>query len=767
MKSIRVALCVLPLALLGLFASDAGARPRRGHDTAILSVRMDVDLDAGSVALRSGKPLLPGLVFEAGFVSQDPDAHTSTLEVRLRNDSDRTLVGNVEGEFVGGSKGLDPSGIWTIPSNALRLATVSNSAQWTVYHADLRTFRIRLRLRAGVPLLANEAAVLKGEGGTRVVVPEFAIPYEALVGIHPVTSDEFASDPGEMSVLGGVDVDLEPTVFHAAAPPPNKPLIVTMRAPKLAGGTDEYFLAMEVEAEQIAETEQQSAALVPQLLLAAHALRKGSRLVSSTDILPGVFHAGRYAFVRTTPRAWVRGAVRDSRGLRSGAIVRASGSPAIAVTGADGAYALAVPSVSSVVVTALDPLRGQRGVVGGGVAPPVNSLQLDVVVAQPPVSVVLRDGVQNGGFENDDLTGWNSIGSTSIHSAPVVCSVDTAFPIEGTSMASLSTASLDVLASSLVQTFRVPAGARSLAFDYNVLSSEFTTGAPAPDSFVATIVTPGGDFEVARLVVTDPIPAFSVGDCGDGEATAQTGWISASIDLSAWSGEPATQVQLVLSVASAVDALLPTTVLVDNFRFGTVWLDVKKLELSTSTFEQAVAMTRGANSVLRQTGLNLRLRGFTPTADPGGLSNLDITPTGSGACGADISRQDIDLTPEMSQVLGLGRSTFATDLNAWMVRSLDGAGAGVGAGYAVSEDDFCSAVSLLVNGGVFLVDGASGRALVHEAGHVLLSPQSAGSPLEHNAAPGNFMISNTPPLGVVTRAQAININRVGAPLVLP
>jgi hypothetical protein len=62
--------------------------------------------------------------------------------------------------------------------------------------------------------------------------------------------------------------------------------------------------------------------------------------------------------------------------------------------------------------------------------------------------------------------------------------------------------------------------------------------------------------------------------------------------------------------------------------------------------------------------------------------------------------------------------------------------------------------------------GGGGNVLAHEFGHITIAPQTAGNALEHSAPAGNFL-STTPALGVVNRGQSANINRAGAPLLVP
>jgi len=124
--------------------------------------------------------------------------------------------------------------------------------------------------------------------------------------------------------------------------------------------------------------------------------------------------------------------------------------------------------------------------------------------------------------------------------------------------------------------------------------------------------------------------------------------------------------------------------------------------------------------------------------------------------------------------MGLARSATGTDVNAYYVGSMTENGMlGSAAGLAVGPDDFHD-IQILTNAGVILEDRALGNnlALAHEFGHLLISPDNAGSTLEHCIGPGNFLSGGCGNqvfngLGVLTRTQSSNINRAGAPLLVP
>lgn len=764
---------LLFLAFVAL-SGDALAARKRGSDVIIANVRVEVDLDAETVSVVPLHGKLDGVEFTASLFSQNALEQTATFVVSVRNESDRTLFHHVEAEVGSAPEELDPAGNWDIPFELLRVGSSTSPAQWTAYHGALRAWTMSLRLRSNVPLLAGERAAIRHPGGLSVVVPEGAIPYEAFVDVETVDAPDPVADAGDMEWLGGVRLTLLASAVHSAMPPPDLPLEIRIRSKQDPGASAEFVAALLLDAERVTEDElQQGSERFAHWLPVSHVIAKAGKLRTAAEILGGVIHPGTYGLFRAAPRLYVRGVVRDADGPRPGAIVKALHSPIVAVSDANGAYVLPVPSLASVSITALDPLRGQRGVGSAGAVGGARIVNVDVLLSPMSGEVVTRDGIRNGGFEADILTGWVSTPSAAVltstskvgvPTSPLVCSGATIEPSEANAMVSLTTVAPDLASSSLSQPFDVPAGVGTLRFDYNVLSSEFTTGTPAPDYFVATVTTPLGDMEVVRIVTDDPAGTSVIGDCGDGENWAETGWRSASVDLSLFSGGVA-RLRLVFSVVSAIDASLPTRVLIDNVRFATLWVAPKQIAGAAGDSARSTSMTEGATQILRQAGINVRSRPLVTVPDPGGiLLLLDITLSGSSVCPDNPLRQDIYLTSAMSSLLGSARSVVPTDLNAWWVQRFTGL---VGFAYAIGPDDFCTQVTLATNGGIVLTDTVGGNGLAHEAGHIMISPEAAGHSLEHRTEPGNFMLSNTPLLGVVSREQSFNINRPTAPLLVP
>ena len=225
-----------------------------------------------------------------------------------------------------------------------------------------------------------------------------------------------------------------------------------------------------------------------------------------------------------------------------------------------------------------------------------------------------------------------------------------------------------------------------------------------------------------------------IGDCffpGGDETCGQTGWREGSVDLSAFAGtNTLLTVELLLSALDAGDNIYDTYVLMDNIRFGTVWVDAKIINGANANQDRIQADILRATEILSQAGLIVRLRNTQTIADPGGLLDIDTTSTTGPAC-AD-GRINGRLTAEETQLLGRARSTTATDMNVYYTREL------INTGFfntrffalALGPDDFCVDVNILTNSGIVMSDIFSPETLAHELGHILISPDTI--PLEHD-----------------------------------
>ena len=399
---------------------------------------------------------------------------------------------------------------------------------------------------------------------------------------------------------------------------------------------------------------------------------------------------------------------------------------------------------------------------------------------------VHRDGMRNGGFEEcvdadrdlrGSLSGWTftpRIEAVRTFREPLSGAL--LMPAEGTCMALISAAA--GLRSTLLQRFVVPAGARTLSFDFQVLGARFDGWEGSV--LEASLTTPMGEYRGTRVSADTYMNYPPVARCAitRDDDCVRTGWRTATLETSAFSvAEMPVSVTLAFTLSTRDQANGATRVLIDNVRFGTVWVHAKILEGANADVDRVQAEVRQATRVLSQAGLNVRLRGVRTIRDPGGLLDPDINwNIGDVAC-REPGQQPGHLTAGESRIVALARSRVATDLNVYYVRAGRRTIAGVPntvvplAGYALSPDEYCHDVTAETNAGVLMMDLGSGRSgvLAHEIGHLLLSPSNGLSALEHGIADRlNFMVGfNTPSRGVISREQSVNINRRHAPFVSP
>lgn len=419
----------------------------------------------------------------------------------------------------------------------------------------------------------------------------------------------------------------------------------------------------------------------------------------------------------------------------------------------------------------------------GGASTLVTGVAAGLGLADGALRFVHRDGIRNGGFEecveaDRNLTGWaSSPTSEAVRTFREPASGSVLVPTEGTCMAVIST--IAGSRATLLQRFVVPAGVRTLNFDFQVV------GARSDDwegsTLEVSVTTSAGAYRGVRVSADTYRSYPSVSRCpltrGD-DTCVPMGWRTATLETSAFAmREVPVPVTLTFVLSTLRQASGVTHALIDNVRFGTIWVDAKILEGSNADVDRAQAEVRQATRVLSQAGLNVRLRRVRTIRDPGSLLDPDINwNLGEVSC-RETSQQPGRLTAEENHVLKLARSTVSSDINVYYVRAgrrtIDGVPNTVVplAGYALGPDEYCHDVTADTNAGVFMMDLAARRSgvLAHEIGHLLLSPSAGLSVLEHGVANRlNFMVGfNTPSRGVISREQSVNINRIHAPFVSP
>lgn len=639
-----------------------------------------------------------------------------------------------------------------------------------------RAFSDVFTIPVGVLLQPGAGATIPGPNGTSLSVAPDSIPYEVLVGLALPPASDLVAPTGNLPLAGAVEVIFQPTALQGTFPPPSVPLQLTVPAPPGTPEGTEFILGQQTLIDSI----EGEPGLRRQLLAVDTATAIGGNIVTQANLLPGILGGGLFAVLEATGSGFARGTASQQICFlficltlpRPGVVVSNNTNTLVSVTNSLGQYTLFI-SGGPFAVTGFDPFRGSSGSTSGNIAVPgatVTANILLVPLAAPPIT---RDGVRNGGFERCDASGWATTGAVSAVQQLGPTSTGVVIrPTEGQCMVDINTGpgSVGGVGSSLKQRFIVPAAVRTLQLDFNFVSEEFPefVGSIFNDTFRALITTPDGQTQFAHVSVNQSGGFTLIGDCfftGGDSTCGQTGWRQASVDLSAFAGTntPIT-VELLFSANDAGDNIFDTHALVDNIRFGTVWLDAKIISGATAGQARIQGEVLQAIDILSQAGLNVQLRNTQTIADPGGLLDTDVTWTTGPGC-AD-GRVNGRLTAEESQLLGLSRSATATDLNAYYVRSLTGLGA---LAIAIGPDDFCVDVNILTNSGVIMSNTVFPETLAHEMGHILISPETAGSVLEH-AAPDVNNIMHTPrsvPRTVLTRAQSASINRPGAPLLVP
>ncbi|MDQ3730009.1 MAG: hypothetical protein M3355_10515 [Actinomycetota bacterium] len=626
----------------------------------------------------------------------------------------------------------------------------------------------RTRPLGGELVPAGEGATAHEPGGASVSIEPGTVPYPVVLGIERVDRASIHAPSKGFDLLGAYRVRLEPTELDATFPPPSDSLQVSLPLPSLAHAKDGFVLAEEVLADHLIDPKQGE--LAPELRASQALDEQSGKLISLKSPLPGLTTSGVYAVLGagdSRPYGYATGTVTNAGTPVGGVILASDSSSPVATTDAAGRYSLLVRS-SPFNLRAFDPLTGAQAVAGGTLPGPGGSTTVNISLDPQVSPAITRDGIRNGGFERLDLTSWLTTGS-----AASLSQLGGQGPTEGISMADIDTGpnAAGGVGSALRQRFIVPAGVRRLRFDYDVVTEE-DSGSGSADVFRASVVTPNGSMRIVTVATDDEAAFSSVGDCGfpgGDETCAHTGWQPASIDLSDYAqpGAP-TIVELRFAVADGgEDAQFDTHALLDNVRFKTLWLSPKLLAGGSST-EQVVGVdARGATEILSQAGVNVRVRPAQTIAQPGAFLDLDIT--WNVTCGfLGLGRCAGERTDEMKTLLDVARSATETDVNTYYPRSFTGLSA---CALAVGPDDYHliepdPRTDLLRHGGVFQVC-SGGNVLAHEFGHLLVSPQLAGDPLEHNAGSTNFLFATAPQAGIVNRSQSLGINRPEAPLLAP
>lgn len=240
-------------------------------------------------------------------------------------------------------------------------------------------------------------------------------------------------------------------------------------------------------------------------------------------------------------------------------------------------------------------------------------------------------------------------------------------------------------------------------------------------------------------------------------------WATASFDVSQCAGTDI-QWDLVFTTSDFGDDIFDTAVLIDNIRFNTVFLDVNAVQgvlpgsMTDCTsplscvqndlfgFDNAGARRYGANEILSQAGLNLRLR-----RDAQGNEVVDtISLTGGNT--TLIAKFSGAVTSQASTMLATSRNNIGPTAQVYYVgnimyrRNINGVISDTSAqGIAFTAED--DSLTRFNNDGVAVATGVvtgcnlGGHNLSHELGHLLMTSVVDGA-LEHSAL-GTFMTQAT------------------------
>jgi len=398
----------------------------------------------------------------------------------------------------------------------------------------------------GPPILGPEGGTFEGDGGVVVSVPPGATDEYVTINIEVVEEDGLAKDvPPNCIFMGAAKLDIEDVVLSNNAD-------ITIPCPPGVPENAEIYVAKVVE---YAGTQM--------FMMVDTATVQGDTITSQDPAFPGILGSGTFVFLWGENVGWVEGQVTN---INSGiavpeAVVTLSGGYWLDIADASGYYSLPAWA-GNFIVNAFDDQTGDFGEKQGFMPNDGATVFINVEIGES--SGPTQSTLVNGDFE-DGLTGWVLSGA-----GDVVESFGPISPYEGSYMAMISSGSGAVGGSSsaLEQSFTVPEGANKLIIHYNFISEEYPefVGSQFNDVMCATLHTPDGSREIAFEEVNSanfqPVSGIP---CGSGDCTwGQTGWITASIDVSQWAG---TNDTLTLTVHDVGDTIYDTVVLLDSIGF--------------------------------------------------------------------------------------------------------------------------------------------------------------------------------------------------------
>jgi hypothetical protein len=243
----------------------------------------------------------------------------------------------------------------------------------------------------------------------------------------------------------------------------------------------------------------------------------------------------------------------------SGATVSVIGQPTGAMSAADGSFTIVDVLAEEPEIMVAATLGSEAGV-SGLLIPIADGFTDSGIVTLAPTSAL---PLENGGFESGTFAGFIAQGN-----ATVVPSLGALLPPEGNLMAQLSTGPSGTIGR-LTAPVEIPAAAQTFDFEFNFLTNEINQGASFNDFFLARLVLPDGtSLELVRVSRNDLLSGNFPNLPGDGGFQAQTGFLSASADISAFAGSMMIM-DFCFLVQDVGDTIVDSAVLLDDLRFGT------------------------------------------------------------------------------------------------------------------------------------------------------------------------------------------------------
>ncbi len=558
-----------------------------------------------------------------------------------------------------------------------------------------------------------------------------------------------------------------------------------------------------------------------QLLAVDTAIVENGYLLTRATELEGLFYDGTVLFLRELGSGIAEGRVVDNEGQpRSGVKVQAqllnedgtpssSTNPFIFLTDDEGEYRLPIdpspPTAPKFSIHAIDGQRCGRGSVdhtplqdelfvpssGEVTAEDLHLFFLpnqffptpELVETRKTLSPPTRMGISNGGFElrgveegQDCLIG--------IYETPFSWLLNQA--TEGKRL-QLVPMRPQENPSPFVQNLLLSSGANTLSFDF------FVPHVPMESPRLFVYVTDQNASSVFEDVLNGSTSANFVGS-----PTTPNSFQTGTIDLSTLPN-PNDPKSVFFFFECSPCNLPPDSSfgLLDNIRFGTVFLDVKILDDAmgdllddSARLARVKEQVRDTNEILAQVGVNVRVRRVvTPTQAfnergdplsthpcPGLLDELNLLDI---AYASDIEEGNELPTPngQLQDLLSRCRSTTATDVNVYYVNILREAPDDEVAPVTAAENPHTK-YGLAIGADDYHLDGTPGPGLIirnmqnlnttealkadrqrevlaHELGHLLIGGIRASQSLEHDTLGGNLMTDNR-----CARPEETNVNPV-------